>query len=80
MNTTIYEYDPGVFEFMVNHGNTWVSQENLMVSNPVELSSYLALEENVREVIKIEEIYADESDNDNSNVGTKDTTGILVWC
>ena len=46
--------DPDVLEYMVTHGNAWVSQENLTVSNPIVLFSYLEGEGNVREVIKIE--------------------------
>ena len=71
MNIHICRYEPKVFEYMVSHGNTWVSQEDLTVSNPIILSTYLALKQNVREVIKIEEVYVDESDNGKSNVSTK---------
>ena len=63
------------FEYMIGQSNAWVSQEDIAVSNPILLSSYLALEKNVREIVKIEEVYADESDNDNSYVDAKDTTG-----
>ena len=72
MNIPICQYDAEVFEYMLSHRNVWVSQEDLTMSNPILLSYYLALQQNSSEVIKIEEVYANESDSDNSNVDTKD--------
>ena len=71
MNISIYCYDPEVLEYMVSHGNTWLSHENLAASNPIILSSYLVMEGNVREVVKIEEIPGDESDNGNVLTGER---------
>ena len=45
-----------VFQYMVNHGNSWISQESIMESNSILLSSYMLSQENVRELIKIEEM------------------------
>ena len=45
-----------VFQYMVNHGDSWISQESIMESNSILLSSYLLSQENVRELIKIEEM------------------------
>ena len=75
MNISICGNNPEEIEYMVGHGSTWLAQENLAVSNPILLSSYLALKENIREVVKIEEISSDEYDNGNSSVVTKDMTG-----
>ena len=46
--------DCNVFQYMVNHGNSWVSQESIMASNSLLLSSHLASQQTVREIIKIE--------------------------
>ena len=75
MNISICGYDPKVLEYMVGHGNTWLLQENLAVSKPILLSSYFTLQENVREIVKIEDISVDESDNGNYSVVIKDTAG-----
>ena len=74
MNISTCGYDLEQLEYMVSHGTLWLSQENVIASNPILLSSYLASKENIREIIKIEEICDEESDNGNSSVATKDTT------
>ena len=45
-----------VCRYMINHGNSWISQESMMTSNMFLVSTYLVSQENVREVIKIEEM------------------------
>ena len=45
-----------VFQYMINHRNSWISEESIMESNSIPLSSYLLSQENVMELIKIEEM------------------------
>ena len=56
MDICITGTDRNVFQYVINHGMSWISEENIMESNSILVSSYLASQENVREVIKIEEI------------------------
>ena len=51
-----------VFQYMVNHGDSWISGESILESNSTMLSSYLFSQENVREVIKIEEMDSTSGD------------------
>ena len=44
------------FQYMINHSNSLVSQESIMASSSLLPSSYLTLQENVREIIKIEDM------------------------
>ena len=49
--------DHNVFQYMVNHGMSWISEESIMASSNHLESSYLVSYKNVREIIKIEEMF-----------------------
>ena len=42
--------------YMLNHKNSWISQESITTSNSFLLSSYLLSQDNIRLLIKIEEV------------------------
>ena len=56
MDMCITGVEHDVFQYMLNQGNSWISEESIMESNSILLSSYLLSQENVRELIKIEEM------------------------
>ena len=68
-------YAPEAFEYMVGHCNLWVSQEDITVSNPIVKPNPPILSWKRMSIVKIEEVFSDESDDDNSCVDAKDTTG-----
>ena len=55
MDISIDGTDCNVFQYIVNHGNSWISEEIILTSSYLLVSSYLTSQENVREVIKIED-------------------------
>ena len=72
--------DDNVFQYMVSHGNSWILHESIIVSNNFQVTSYLASQENVREIIKIEEMLP-TSDNDQSFYGdTEDSKDVYTSC
>ena len=80
MDICITGAEYNVFEYMVNHRNSWISEESIMESNSIPncpiLSSYLSSQENIRELIKIEEIDIDHISGDGgscSSVVTEDS-------
>ena len=56
MNISIIHTEHNVYQYMVNHENSWISQESLMALKKRLVSSYLVSQQNVREIIKIEEV------------------------
>ena len=72
MDISTCSTDDDVFEYMVNHGNSWILHESIMVS------SYSSSQENIREIIKIEEMLP-ISDNDQSSIGnTEDSKDVYT--
>ena len=70
-----------VFQYMITHGNSWISQESIMESNSFPLSSYLLSQENVRELIKIEEIDSTSGDSSCCSSGaTEDSKDFYNFC
>ena len=69
-----------VFQYMVNHGNSWISQESIMESNSFLLSSYLLSQENVRELIKIEEMDSISDDGGCRSIFTEDSKNVYNFC
>ena len=56
MDISIAGTEHNVFQYILNHGNSWVSQESIMAYRKHLVSSYLVSQQNVREIIKIEEM------------------------
>ena len=72
MDTCIAGTEHGVFQYFINHGNSWISQESIMASNSFLLPSYLLSQENIREIIKIEEMDSISSDDGHCLIGTSE--------
>ena len=64
--------DNDVFQYMLNHGNSWVPQESIMECRSNLVFSCLVSQQNVREIIKIEEMDPVSSDG---NHCLSDATG-----
>ena len=54
ISVAVTEHD--VFQYMIYHTNSWISQESIMPSNSFLVSSYFLSQENVGDLIKIEEL------------------------
>ena len=70
-----------IFLYMVSHRDSWISQESILESNSILLSSYLFSQENVRELIKIEEM--DPTNGDGgccSSDATEDSKDVYNFC
>ena len=77
MDTSVGSTDHNVFQYMISHGSLWISEESIMTSNNILLlSSYLTSQENVREVIKIEEMSPISGDNPCFSGATEDTKDV----
>ena len=79
MYTTGIEYN--VFQYMLTHRNSWISKESIMQSNSNLLSSFLLSQENIRELIKIEEM--DPTSGDGGccfSVATEDSKVVYTSC
>ena len=70
--------DNNVCRFMVTHGNSWIEEENIMTSNNLLLSSYLTSQENIREVIKVEEMSPTTGDDSCFSGATEDTKDVYT--
>ena len=69
-----------VFEYVINHGNSWISHESIMASNNNMVSSYLFSQENFREIIKIEEMDAiSGADVQCSSTATEDSKDVYTF-
>ena len=80
MDIRIAGTEHDVYQYMVNHGHSWISQESMMTSNRFLLSSYLVSQENVREVIKIEEMDPIDGDDGCCSSGpTEDLTNVYTF-
>ena len=55
--------DDDLFQYMLTRGNSWITQESIMTSDNFLLSSYLATQKHVREIIKIEEVVSMSNDD-----------------
>ena len=70
-----------VFQYRLNHRNSWISEESIIQSNSISLSSYLLSQENIRELIKIEEMDPTSGDSgccsSGANVNSKD---VYTFC
>ena len=74
MDMCITGTEHNIFQYMVHHRNSWISEESLIESNSIPLSSYLLSQENVREFIKIEEMDPTSGDGGYcSNGATEDS-------
>ena len=67
--------------FLLTNRNSWISEESIMQSNSISLSSYLLSQENIRELIKIEEVDPTSGDggccSSGANVNSKD---VYTFC
>ena len=78
MDTSIAGTDEDVYQYMVSHGISWISEESIMTCCKLLVSSYLTSQENIREVIKIEEV-SPISDHDPCFSGaTEDTKDVYT--
>ena len=78
MCTTDTEHN--VFQYMLNHRNLWISEESIMESNSISLSSYLLSQENVRELIKIEEMDPTIGDGGCCSIGANENSKDIYTC
>ena len=70
-----------IFQYLINHGNSWISQESIMASNNLLLTPYLLSQENIREVIKIEEMVSTSSDDGHClGSNTLDSKDFYTFC
>ena len=79
MDTSIAATDYNVFQYMVSHGSSWISKESIMAYSKLLVSSYLTLQENVREVIKIEEKSPISNDDPPFSGATEDTKDVCTF-
>ena len=76
MDTSIAGTDEDVYQYMVSHGSSWISEENIMTCRKLLVSSYLTSQENIREVIKIEVVSPISGDNPCFSGATEDTKDV----
>ena len=79
MDISIAGTDHDVFRYMVDHGNSWISEESIMASSNVLVSSYLVSQENIREVIKIEEMLPISGDGQCFSGATEDSKDVYTF-
>ena len=81
MDMCITGTEHDAFQYMLNHTNSWISKESIMESNSIALSSYLLSQENVRELIKIEEMDPTSGDGGCCSRGTtEDSKDVYNFC
>ena len=56
MDISIAATDDDLFQYMITHGNSWISQDSVTASNSFLVSSYLASQKNILEIIKTEDV------------------------
>ena len=79
MCVTGTEYD--VFQYKVNHRNSWISEDSIAELNSIPFSSYLLSQENVRELIKIEEMDPTSDDGGCCSSGAnQDSKDVYTFC
>ena len=76
MDISVAGTDYDVFQYLVSHGISWISEETIMASNNLLVSSYLTSQEYGREVIKIEEMSPIRDDDPCFSGSTGDTKDI----
>ena len=78
MDISIAGNDHDLFQYMVNHGNSWIAEENIMASSNLLVSSYLTSQENIREVIKIEDMFPISGDDPSFSGAMEDAKKMFI--